>query len=115
MLGNTQVGDGFRYRGEGDVQNTGRRNAAFASQRLNATFGLSIDLVAHPELRGDPIISAHSLFLGNKEGWWTGRKLGTYITPPKVWFYGARQVVNGFDHATDIAGYANLFLAALKA
>jgi hypothetical protein len=79
LLGNTEPGEGFRFRGEGDVQNTGRRNAKFASDRLNAFFDLDIDLVANPELRGDPKISALSLFLGNKEGWWIGKDLSDYI------------------------------------
>ena len=114
-LGNTEKGDGYRFRGEGDVQNTGRRNASFASHRLNAMFSLGIDLVANPNLRLDPVISAHSLFLGNREGWWTGRKLGDYIAPPNnVDFVGARHVVNGTDKAQLIAGYAEQFLNALR-
>ncbi|MCV9967756.1 hypothetical protein OIU34_38720 [Pararhizobium sp. BT-229] len=79
MLGNTVRGDGYRFRGEGHVQNTGRRNAKFASDRLNEVFGLGIDLVANPEKRGDPFISAHALFLGNREGWWTGKDLHNFI------------------------------------
>ena len=79
MLGNTAKGDGYRFRGEGHVQNTGRRNAGVATKRINELFGLGIDLVKNPEKRGDPFISAISLFLGNKEGWWTGKDLLDYI------------------------------------
>ncbi|WP_194086914.1 hypothetical protein [Pseudohoeflea suaedae] len=114
ILGNTQKGDGYRYRGEGDVQNTGRANAAKATKRLNQVFGLGVDLVANPGKRGDPFISAHSLFLGNREGWWTGKKLGDYIRPGKADYKNARRVVNGLDKAALIAGYAIKFERALR-
>lgn len=109
-LGNTEPGDGYRFRGEGHVQNTGRANARKASERLNAAFGYGVDLEAQPELRGDPVISAHSLILGNREGWWTGKKLADYL--PGDWA-GARRVVNGTDRAALIAGYGKRFLSAL--
>lgn len=113
--GNEASGDGWRYRGEGDVQNTGRANAARATKELNARFSLGVDLVANPDKRGDPDISAHSLFLDNKEGWWTGRKLGEFIKPGvKVDFINARRVVNILDEAEAIARYAESFLRVLK-
>lgn len=116
ILGNTVAGDGYKFRGGGDVQNTGRANAARATKELNALFGLGIDLVADPDKRGDPFVSAHSLFLGNKAGWWTGKKLGDYIKPGvKIDFLNARRVVNGTDKAAQIAGYADCFMGALKA
>lgn len=122
ILGNTQKGDGYRFRGEGDVQNTGRANARKATKRLNEVFNLGVDLEANPDQRGDPFISAHSLFLGNREGWWTGRDLGDYIDgidesdeEDRREYIGARAVVNGKDRASLIAGYALKFEAALKA
>lgn len=110
-LGNTEAGDGFRFRGEGHVQNTGRANARCAGARLSQVLGAQVDLEAYPDLRGDPVISAHSLFLGNKEGWWTGKKLGEYL--PGDW-EGARRVVNGTDRAAQIARYGKAFLAAIQ-
>jgi hypothetical protein len=115
QLGNTEKGDGYRFRGEGHVQNTGRRNALKATTRLNEMFGLGIDLVANPEQRRDPFVSAMSLFLGNKEGWWTGKKLGDYLIPGRPDFVNARRVVNGTDKAATIAGYAAKFKAAIQA
>lgn len=117
VLGNTVRGDGYKFRGEGHVQNTGRSNAAKATARLNEVFGLGIDLVANPSKRGDPFISAHSLFLGNKEGWWTGRGLSNYITGESSLseFKQARRVVNGTDKAETIARYALAFSSALDA
>lgn len=115
QLGNTEKGDGYRFRGEGHVQNTGRRNARNATMRLNDLFSLGIDLVANPSQRREPFVSAMSLFLGNKEGWWTGRALGTYLIPGRPDFVQARRVVNGTDKAATIAGYAQKFKAAVQA
>ena len=121
MLGNTLKGDGYRFRGEGHVQNTGRRNANRATKRLNEVFGLNIDLVAHPEQRGDPFISAHSLFLGNKEGWWTGKDLLDYIdgvdeddAEDLREYVNARRVVNGKDKALKIGEHALAFEKAIR-
>lgn len=47
-LGNSQPGDGWRYRGMGPIQSTGRAWA----ERLTAILGT--DLVAHPERMLDP-------------------------------------------------------------
>ena len=122
VLGNTQRGDGYRFLGEGHVQNTGRGNAIKATKRLNEVFGLGLDLVNNPSQRGDPFVSAHSLFLGNREGWWTGRKLADYIDGIDEEhdedfreYVRARAVVNGSDKATKIAGYDIRFEDALKA
>ncbi len=113
MLGNTEPGDGYKFRGAGDVQNTGRRNARFASEKLNEAFGLNVDFEENPELRLDPFYSAHSLFLGNIQGWWTGKKLTQYIRT-KADYRNARRVVNGTDRARLIAGYAVAFEEALE-
>ncbi len=50
-LGNTQDGDGRRYKGRGLFQLTGRANY----QSYGAALGL--DLVGHPELAADPVTS----------------------------------------------------------
>ncbi len=120
-LGNTQKGDGYRFRGEGDVQNTGRRNARVATERLNELFGLGIDLVKNPDLRGDPLISALSLFIGNREGWWTGRKMADFLDGVDEdddedlrEFIRSRAVVNGTDKAEKIGRHALVFESALR-
>lgn len=122
ILGNTLAGDGYRFRGQGHVMNTGRHNANTATVELNKAFDLGIDLVAHPEERGDPFVSAHSLFLGNKEGWWTGKDLMDYIDgvdEPNEEdlreYVNARRVVNGTDKANQIGAYALAFEKAIRA
>ncbi|MEU6559821.1 glycoside hydrolase family 19 protein [Nocardia nova] len=47
-LGNTQPGDGQKYKGRGGLQLTGRNNYERASQALG------VDFVNHPELVADP-------------------------------------------------------------
>ena len=114
LLGNTIVGDGYLFRGGGDVQNTGRGNAARATNRLNDAYDLNVDLVANPEMRIDPIVSAHSLFLGNHEGWWTGKKLPNYAGYGYWHMKNARRVVNGTDRWELVGEFAGKFLDALK-
>jgi putative chitinase len=49
-LGNVQPGDGFRYRGRGWIQLTGRDNYRRATQRLRDRFADVPDFEATPEL-----------------------------------------------------------------
>ena len=110
QLGNTRPGDGWRYRGRGFVQLTGRRNYALASRKLG------IDLLTDPELAREPEVAAHILFRGMIEGWFTGKKLADYIRPrQQARYVAARRVVNGLDRARRIARHAVAFERALRA
>lgn len=106
-LGNTQPGDGVRFKGRGYVQITGRNNYPNWSKKLG------VDLVGNPELAERPEIAAKILVGGMKEGSFTGKKLDDYINGSKTDFAGARRIVNGTDKAATFANTAQKILAAM--
>jgi predicted chitinase len=109
-LGNTQPGDGFKYRGRGYVQLTGRANYTHDGTLLG------IDLVGDPDLALQPDVAYRIASRGMKEGWFTGHRLAAYFPdagPPD--YEGARHIINGSDHAPDIAAIAQNMEAALRA
>jgi predicted chitinase len=103
-LGNTQAGDGVKYKGRGLVQLTGRANYE--------KFGklLGIDLLNHPELAELPDNAIKIMIEGMKNGLFTGYKLGDFNPSD---FEGMRAIVNGSDRAGLIAGYAEKYSVAL--
>lgn len=106
-LGNTQSGDGVRYKGRGYVQITGRNNYTNWSKKLG------MDLVGNPELAERPEVAAKILVGGMKEGSFTGKGLNDYINGSKTDFVGARRIVNGTDKAGTFAATAQKILAAM--
>lgn len=107
-LGNTEPGDGPRYKGRGFVQLTGRRNYQDWSERTGE------NLIANPDLVGDPKTAAKILVEGMRDGTFTGLRLGNFIVPGSVDFVGARRIINGMDRSALIAAIAHEYLAVLS-
>jgi len=104
---------GTTYYGRGYVQLTWEENYRNAS----AALGLidDRDLIDYPDIALDSLIAARIMFRGMAEGWFTGRKLGQYFDDDIDDPINARQIINGNDKDELIAGYHDLFLAALNA
>jgi predicted chitinase len=109
-LGNTRPGDGYRYRGRGFVQLTGRRNYTLAAGKVG------FNLIDEPDLALDFAVARKIMREGMLSGWFTSRKLADYGDGINAYDYkNARKIINGLDCADKIAGYARNFEKALKA
>ena len=107
-LGNLQPGDGAKYTG-GKVQLTGRRNFRIQGRKLN------LPLESQPELIYDIAISTAVLIDGMLDGDFTGRALSDYTDlAGNLDPINARRVVNGTDHAEEIAAIFRQFHKALQ-
>lgn len=103
-------GTGQTYYGRGHVQLTWRDNYA----RMEAKFGQP--LLMNPDLALDMRLSAQILFTGMADGNFTGKRLSQFFKPDGTSdAVHARLIVNGMDRALEIAGYYEIFLAALDA
>lgn len=100
--GNEAGGDGWRYRGRGLVQITGRDNYA--------KYGIADD----PDKALDPVKTVEILFDGMINGRFTGKRLADFFSATTTDWNGARKIINGADRADEIAGYAKKFAAALE-
>jgi putative chitinase len=99
---------GKTYYGRGLVQLTWKANYA----KMSAVTG--VDLVYHPELALDPKVASIIMFEGMKGGMFTGVGLPRYFSASTDDPVSARRIINGIDHAGDIAVIHRGFLAALK-
>ncbi|WP_170842866.1 hypothetical protein [Pseudomonas panipatensis] len=106
--GNTQEGDGYKYRGRGCVHLTWKNNYLKASRRF------SIDFISNPDLASEYRYSVPIMIWGMTEGVFTGRKLSDYINSGGVDYLHARKIINGMDKSSLIAGYALRFESILK-
>ena len=111
-LGNTEPGDGYRFRGRGYVQITGRANYARMTEAL--ALGDDEDLVRDPDQALRPVIAYRIMSLGMRKGLFTGRKLADYINDDGCDYKEARRIINGQDQAELIAGYAETLEAILR-
>lgn len=108
-LGNTQRDDGWRLRGAGMGQITGRRNM------LKWGKALGVDLITHPELLMELHFSVKALVKPMLEGWATGKKLSDYVNGSKRDYLNARRTWNGTFAAKKYAQHAMYFEHALEA
>ncbi len=113
-LGNTQAGDGFRFRGRGYVQLTGRTNYTKMGKLLGT------DLVGNPDLALDPKVAAQIMFEGmttgkSFHGDFTGKSLENYFNSKTTDWVNARRIINGTDRAQEIAAIAKQFYADIVA
>lgn len=81
-MGNTEAGDGYKYRGRGSIQITGKDNY----KKLGDKLGL--DLVNNPDLLLDPEISAKA-----SVQWWKDNGVGKAARAGDV--TGATKIING--------------------
>ena len=114
-LGNTESGDGIRYKGRGYVQITGRANYV----RLTKTLGLGPDedLEEDPDQALRPMVAYRIMSVGMRKGLFTGKKLADYIDPAqkKCDYRNARRIINGVDRADTIADYATSLEEIIRA
>jgi putative chitinase len=104
-LGNTEKGDGWRFRGRGYVQITGRANYARMTRELG--LGPDADLVEDPDQALRPAISYRVMSYGMINGTFTGKKLSDFISAGTCDYKNARRIINGLDRAATIAEYAS--------
>ena len=99
----------YPWHGRGYVQLTWERNYIHAGKQLDR------DLTTSPKAVMQADIAAEILVVGSLEGWFTGKKLGDYLTEETTDYIGARRVINGTDKAQSIATLAAKYEAALVA
>jgi hypothetical protein len=105
---------GETYYGRGLVQLTWKANY----QKMGDLLG--IDLVHHPELALDRDTAIHIMFEGmtrgkSGRGDFTGKSLEDYFNAHSTDWVNARRIINGTDHAQEIANNAQRFFKALQA
>ena len=113
-LGNTHAGDGYRYRGRGYVQITGRGNYVRLTSAL--ALGADANLEHDPDHTLRPAIAYGIMSVGMRKGLFTGKKLSDYISRSSGCDYKqARRIINGQDRAALIADYAATLEDILRA
>jgi putative chitinase len=100
--GSEASGEGWRYRGRGLVQITGKDNYA--------KYGID----GNPDLALLDDTAVTILFDGMTAGKFTGKKLSDFFHADSEDWLNARRIINGTDRAADIASYAKKFHSALK-
>jgi putative peptidoglycan binding protein/glycosyl hydrolase family 19 (putative chitinase) len=89
------------YYGRGLVQLTWYYNYKKMSSKVG------VDLYNNPDLALELNYAIPIMFIGMKEGFFTGKKFADYFNPAKENWVNARRIINGTDRANTIAGRAS--------
>lgn len=104
----------YPWYGRGFVQLTWKANYAKFRQRV--IDGCGVDIIADPDaLLGNIRAACIVMFDGMIGGEFTGKKLGDYFNAKVSDWKNARRIINGVDHANDIAVIAKQFYADIVA
>jgi predicted chitinase len=88
-LGNTRIGDGWRFKGRSNLQTTGKSAYAAVGRHIG------VDLVAKPELLEDPVNGLRAA------GWeWREKGCGTYARQDNARM--VRRLINGGYNGIDV-------------
>ena len=90
-LGNTQAGDGYRYRGRGFIQLTGRANYKAMSDRIAIK---GVDLIVEPDRAAEPDIAARIA-----AAFWKMRDINAAADRDAV--VAVTRIVNGGSHGLE--------------
>ena len=99
--------DGMSWLGRGYPQVTHKENYLKAEQRTGIKF------TSDPSLMLVPENAVLVMFDGMINGWFSGKKLGDYFSTRVSDPVGARHIINGNDHADDLANIYTQFFRAL--
>lgn len=100
----------YPYYGRGYVQLTWEDNYRKMGTKLGVNMlGPNMDKALEPQ------IAAAVMYVGMRDGDFTGKKLASYFSSSVNDPVNARRIINGTDKAQTIAGYHDKFLAALEA
>lgn len=97
----------YPWYGRGFVQITWKNNYVKAGEKLG------LDLITDPDVVMQEDIAIKILVQGMKGGWFTGKRLYTFVNENSKDYKGARRVVNGTDKDELIAGYARRYEESL--
>lgn len=105
---NTEIGDGYKYRGRGLSQITWKINY----EKFSA--GLGIDFTGNPDLALDLEYATRIMLGGMRDGLFsTGNTLAAHLSPGSKNYVSARKIINGTDRKDVFAFYAQKFEALL--
>ena len=101
-LGNTEKGDGERYKGCGCIMITGRANYAAVSE------GLGVDFVSHPEMLEEPRYAVQSAC------WWWNQHGLNLLADKKDFKAITKKINGGYNGYLDRLMYYRRALATLS-